>query len=186
MTRSCGLVHCPGGNATGSIWKVLAYSNIISSWTPLKPQRSIPSWLSVQLEPSACRSYQCYQKFVGGIALSGLLGSGTASMLALGNLSLWFWVIAVNQAFIAGPQGIKNCGIWIDQLDHLLVVMTTSFFLIFSEHTWDKLPANLPHLQYLTNYCVYTSHIDIKLCNYHLYRHTTVLIYEILYLANKL
>ena len=29
-----------------------------------------------------------YQKFVGGFALSGLLGSGRASMLPLGTLSL--------------------------------------------------------------------------------------------------
>ena len=37
---SCGLVHCPGGNATDSIWRVLASSDRISSWTPLKPQHS--------------------------------------------------------------------------------------------------------------------------------------------------
>ena len=32
---SCGLVQCPGGNATDPIW--------ISSWTPLKPQHSNPN-----------------------------------------------------------------------------------------------------------------------------------------------
>ena len=37
---SCGLLHCPGGNATDSIWRVLASSDGISSWTPLKPQHS--------------------------------------------------------------------------------------------------------------------------------------------------
>ena len=37
---SCGLVHCPGGNATGPIWRVLASSDGISPWTPLKPQYS--------------------------------------------------------------------------------------------------------------------------------------------------
>ena len=37
---SCGLVHCPGGNATGPIRRVLASSDGISSWTPLKPQHS--------------------------------------------------------------------------------------------------------------------------------------------------
>ena len=56
---SWGLVHCPGGNATDPIWRVLASSNEISSWTPLKPQHSIPWW---QWEPSACRSCQCCQK----------------------------------------------------------------------------------------------------------------------------
>ena len=39
---SCGLVHCPGGNATDPIWRVLASSVGISSWTPLKPQHSNP------------------------------------------------------------------------------------------------------------------------------------------------
>ena len=41
---------------------MLASSDRISSWTPLKPQHSIPCWLSVQWEPSACRSRQCCQK----------------------------------------------------------------------------------------------------------------------------
>ena len=35
---SCGLVYCPGGNATDPIWKVLASSDRISPWPPLKPQ----------------------------------------------------------------------------------------------------------------------------------------------------
>ena len=59
---SCELVHCPGGNATDPIWRVLASSDGISSWTPLKPQHSIPCWLSFQWEPSACTSCQCCQK----------------------------------------------------------------------------------------------------------------------------
>ena len=59
---SCGLGHCPGGNATDPIWRVLASSDGICSRTPLKPQHSIPCWLSVQWEPSACRSCQCCQK----------------------------------------------------------------------------------------------------------------------------
>ena len=37
------LVHCPGENATGQIWRVLASSNGISSWTSLKPQHSKPN-----------------------------------------------------------------------------------------------------------------------------------------------
>ena len=40
---SCGLVHCPGGNATDPIWRVLASSLGISSRTPLKPQHSNPN-----------------------------------------------------------------------------------------------------------------------------------------------
>ena len=36
-------MHCPGGNATDPIWKVLASSNGISFWTSLKPQLSNPN-----------------------------------------------------------------------------------------------------------------------------------------------
>ena len=36
-------MHCPGGNATEPIWRVLAASLGISSWTPLKPQHSNPN-----------------------------------------------------------------------------------------------------------------------------------------------
>ena len=63
----------------------------------------------------------------------------------------------------------------------LPAVMTMSFFLVFSENPWDKLRTNLLHLQILINNCVY-----IKLCTYCLYRHTMVIIHEILNLANQL
>ena len=33
-------MYCPAGNATDPIWRVLAFSDKISSWTPLKPQHS--------------------------------------------------------------------------------------------------------------------------------------------------
>ena len=36
-------MHCPGENATDSIWRVLASSDGISSWTPLKPRHSNPN-----------------------------------------------------------------------------------------------------------------------------------------------
>ena len=36
-------MHCPGGNATGPIWRVLASSLGISSWIPLKSQHSNPN-----------------------------------------------------------------------------------------------------------------------------------------------
>ena len=35
-------MHCPGGNVTDPIWRVLASSYGISFWTPLKPQHSNP------------------------------------------------------------------------------------------------------------------------------------------------
>ena len=145
-------MHCLGGNATDPIWKVLASSDRISSWNPLKIQRSNPCWLSVQcmsimpVLSKKKKKKKDHQKFVGGFALSGLLGSGRACMLPLGTLSLGLWVIEVDPAFIVSYQSIKKCGIWIDQLDHLTAVMITSFFLIFSEYPWDKLRVNLPHL----------------------------------------
>ena len=33
-------MHCPGGNATDPIWRELASSDGISSWTPLKPKHT--------------------------------------------------------------------------------------------------------------------------------------------------
>ena len=42
-------MHCPGGNVTEPIWRVLASSLGISSWTPLKPQHSNPNPLANQL-----------------------------------------------------------------------------------------------------------------------------------------
>ena len=45
----CGLVDCLGGNATDPIWRVLASSDRIPSWTPLKPQHSNPNPLANQL-----------------------------------------------------------------------------------------------------------------------------------------
>ena len=42
-------MHCPGGNATDPISRVLASSNGISSWTPLKPQHSNPNRLANNL-----------------------------------------------------------------------------------------------------------------------------------------
>ena len=40
---SRGLVYFPGRNATDPIWRVLASSDGIFSWTPLKPQHSNPN-----------------------------------------------------------------------------------------------------------------------------------------------
>ena len=42
-------MHCPGRNATDPIWRVLASSDGISSWTLLKSQHSNPNPLANQL-----------------------------------------------------------------------------------------------------------------------------------------
>ena len=36
-------MHCPGGNATDPIWRVLAFSDGISSWIPLNRPHSYPN-----------------------------------------------------------------------------------------------------------------------------------------------
>ena len=41
--------YCPSGNVTDPIWRVLASSDGISCWTPLKPQHSNPNPLANQL-----------------------------------------------------------------------------------------------------------------------------------------
>ena len=46
---SCGLMYCPGGNATDPIWRVLASSDGIFYWTRWKPQHSNPNPLANQL-----------------------------------------------------------------------------------------------------------------------------------------
>ena len=42
-------MHCPRGNATDPIWRVLASSDGISSWTLLKPQHINPNRLANEL-----------------------------------------------------------------------------------------------------------------------------------------
>ena len=55
-------MHSPGGNSTDLIWRVLASSDRIVSWTPLKPQHSNPNpnplanqlWCIDLLTPPTC------------------------------------------------------------------------------------------------------------------------------------
>ena len=47
-------MHCPGGNATNSIWRVLASSDGIFSWTPLK-------YVSVSFFPSLKQNFITYR-----------------------------------------------------------------------------------------------------------------------------
>ena len=42
-------MYRPGGNSTEPIWRVLAFSQRIASWAPLKPQHSNPNALANQL-----------------------------------------------------------------------------------------------------------------------------------------
>ena len=57
-------MHCPAGNATGPIWRVLASSDGISSWTLLKPQHNNPnpysSHTSHHPSQTPCLPWICY------------------------------------------------------------------------------------------------------------------------------
>ena len=52
-------MHCPGGNATDPIWRVLASSDWISSRTPLKPQHNNPN-----LNPNVLANQLCCIDFL--------------------------------------------------------------------------------------------------------------------------
>ena len=67
----------------------------------LFPVDCLSSGNSVHVDHASAVKKRDHQKFVGGFALSGLFGSGRASMLPLGTLSLGLCVIAVDPTFIA-------------------------------------------------------------------------------------
>ena len=96
-----------------------------------------------------------HQKFVGGFALSGLLGSGRANMLPLGILSR----SSRSRFNSRSPehQELRDLN-WSARP----AVMTPFFFLIFSEHPWDNFHTNLPHLQFLANNCVYSATLTLN------------------------
>ena len=153
----------------------------------LKTQRSIPCWISVQWEPSACRSYQCCQK-KGSSNVSGWICSVWPSWVwdsyhaSTGNSVSWSLGHSSRTSFIAGHQSIKTCRIWIDQLDHLPAVMTTFTF-------WSSLSTlgtNLAQLFRIFSSARIIACTVPTLTSNCLYRHTMVLIHEILYLANQL
>ena len=141
-------MHYPGGNATDLICRVLASSDGISSWTPLKTQHSIPCWLSVKWEPSACRSCQCCQKkrsskvcgWICSVWPSWVWESQHAST---GNSVSWSLGHSSRSSFYRRSpehQELRDLN-WSARPS--TCCHETSFFLIFSEHPWDKPRANL-------------------------------------------
>ena len=80
---------------------ICIYIYIYIAWTAIDRLSVIwKSDISDKIKRQCCQKRD-HQKFVDGFALSGLLGSGRASMLPLGTLSLGLWVLAVDPAFIA-------------------------------------------------------------------------------------
>ena len=66
-------MHCLGGNATDPIWRVLASSDGISSWTPLKPQHSNP-------KPNPLANQLCCSDFLTPPHLSSSLTDSLPSL----------------------------------------------------------------------------------------------------------
>ena len=58
----------------------------------------------MQVDHASAVKKRDHQNFVGGFALSGLLGLGRGSIHPLGTLSLGLWVIAVDPVFITGAS----------------------------------------------------------------------------------
>ena len=181
-------MHCPGGNATDPIRRVLASSDEISSWTPLKPQHSIPCWLSVQRELSACKSCQCCQKKgsskvcgrICSVWLSWVLESQHAS--TENSLSWCLRHCSRSSFHHRSPEHQElrdlNWSAWPSSCCHDNVFLSDLLWTPFVQTSCKSYASSV--------LCVYSSHPDIKQCTYCLYRHTTLLIHEILYLANQL
>ena len=182
---SYGLVHCAGGNATDLIWRVMTSPDGISSWTPLKRHHSIPCWVSVQREPSACRSKKGSSKVCGWICSVLHSWVRDSQHASTGNSVSWLLGHSSRSSFHRSSPEHQE----LRDLNWSAWPSPRFRDNVFLSDLWEplgKLHANLPHLQFLGNNCVHSSHTDIKLCNYCLYRQTTVLIHEILYLVNNL
>ena len=156
---SCWKRHWPDLKSAGLL------HDRISSWTPLKPQHSIPCWLSVQWEPSACRSCQCCQK--KGIIKSLWVDLFCLAFLGLGEPACFHWELCLLVSGSSEHQELRVLS-WSARPSpccHDIVFLSDLLWA-----PWDKLRAQSPHLQFLANNCVYSSHTDIKLCTYCLYR----------------
>ena len=66
---SCGLVHCPGGNATDPIWRVLASSDGIISWTPFSRFRLSQVTLEYSEAKSRSRLYAVFSSDVDSLMI---------------------------------------------------------------------------------------------------------------------
>ena len=144
------------------MWRVLASSYGISCWTPLKPQHSIPYWLSVQWEPSACRSCQCCQK-KGSSKVCGWICSVWPS---------WVW-----ESQHASPRNSVSWSLGHSSRssfhhrspEHQELISSTISLLSWQRLSfWSSLSTlgtNFAQF-FLANNCVYSSHTDIKLCTY--------------------
>ena len=106
-------MHCPGGNATELIWRVLASSQGISCWTPLKSQHSNPNpTLSLTLWP-------INSGVLTSLLLPYLSSSITDSLPSLNLLchsktDAWFWqdapkaVWGIPYVFVAFSPSLKQ------------------------------------------------------------------------------
>ena len=184
-------MNCPGGNAADPIWRVLASSDGMSSWTPFKPKHSIPFWLSVQWEPRASRSCQCCKNVIinslwveCSVWPSGFWESQHAST---GNSFFWSLGHSSRSSFhrwspehqelrdliwLAWPSpwfSWQRFSFWSS-----LSILGTNFEKIF--RIFSSARIIMCTVPTLTENCAL----------YYLYRHTAVLIHAFFYLVNQL
>ena len=148
-------MHCPDRRGTDPIWRVLA-----SSWTPLKPQHRIPSWLSsgnpVHIDHASAVKKSIKSLWVDLLCLT----------LGLGEPACFYWELSLGHS---SRSSFHHRSLEHQELRDLNWSARPSpcchdnVFLTFSEHPWDKLRANLLHLQFLTHNSMYSCHTDIKL-----------------------
>ena len=97
-------MYCPGGNATEPIWRVLASSQGISSWTPLKPQHSNPN-------PNLLANQLCYIDFLTPATPVMIPHRLPAFLESLMPLKHWSSV-HVRQSRSSLKHSIRFCGIF--------------------------------------------------------------------------
>ena len=109
-------MHCPGGNATDPIWRVLASSGRISSWTPLKPLHSNPNPLDNQL--------WCIDFFITPppLIIPHRLSAFLQSLMPLKN---WY-SIPVRWSKRSLKHSIRFCGIFFSSLKQNFIVYRSS------------------------------------------------------------
>ena len=113
-------MHCPGGNATDPIWRVLASSDGISSWTPLKPQHSNPDPNSNRLANQPwCIDFLTPPTF---LIISHRLPASLESLMPLKN---WF-LIHARWSKSSLKHSIRFCGIFFPSLKQNFITYRSS------------------------------------------------------------
>ena len=117
-------MYCPGGNATDPIWRVLASSDGISCWTPLKPQHSNPKpnsgVLTSLLSPHLSSSLTDYLLPLNLLCPSKtdvrLMQDGSKSVWSIPYVSVAFFPCLKHNFFEYRSSKVSDCIFEIHQL----------------------------------------------------------------------